>query len=72
MTRAARKRRAQPRRDNTPLIIAGVVVAVVAVALLVLLNINLSPTPSSPTLAAGKIWGQPNAPVTIEEYSDFQ
>ncbi len=67
-----RRTRAQPRRDNTTLIIAGVIAAVVVVVLLVLLNLNLSPRVSSPALAAGKTWGQANAPVTIEEFGDFQ
>jgi hypothetical protein len=73
MTRAvARKKRAQARRDNTTLIIAGVIVAVVVVALLLLLNLNLNTRPSGPTVAAGKVWGKADAPVTIEEFSDFQ
>jgi hypothetical protein len=73
MTRTVpRKRRAQQRRDNTTLIIAVVIVAAVVVVLLVMLNVNLSQTPSAPSVALGKTWGQPNAPVTIEEYSDFQ
>jgi hypothetical protein len=73
MTRAvARKKRARARRDNTTLIIAGVIGAVVIVALLVLLNVNLSSSPSTSAVAEGKIWGKANAAVTIDMWSDFQ
>lgn len=73
MTRAARRKRAQPRRDSTTLIFAGVIVAIVAVALLVLLNVNLGGRPSAqPVSAAGKTWGKAEAPVTIDMWSDFQ
>jgi hypothetical protein len=73
MTRAAaRKKREQTRRDNTTLIIAGMIVAIVVVVLLVLLNVNLSPAPVVPGGAAGKTWGNANAPVTIDMWSDFQ
>jgi hypothetical protein len=74
MTRAvAKKKRAQARRDNTTLIIAGVIVAVVVVALLLLLNLNLNTQPSGPAVnAVGKTWGKADAPVTIDMWSDFQ
>jgi hypothetical protein len=73
MTRAtARKKRTQAGRDNTTLIIAGVIVAIVVVVLLIFLNVNLSPAPSLPVGAAGKTWGNANAPVTIDMWSDFQ
>jgi hypothetical protein len=58
--------------NNSRLIIAGVIVAVVVVGALVLFNQNLpSPNPVS-TASATRDWGSPNAFVTIEEYSDFQ
>jgi uncharacterized membrane protein YkgB len=72
--KVARKPRARAQqRNNTTLIIAGGIVAVAVVGLLVLLNLNVNTHPSSaPVVAEGKTWGQAEAPVTIEEYSDFQ
>lgn len=68
-----RKKRTRQQRDNTPLIIVGVIGAVVVVALLVLLNVNLDTRGTiTATASAGKTWGQPNAPVTIDMWSDFQ
>lgn len=67
----SRKKRGQ--RDNKTLLIGGGIVAVVVVALLLLLNTNLNARPYTPPIAAaGKTWGNANAPVTIEEYFDFQ
>ncbi len=74
MTRATRKRQAQQaakRRDNTTLLIAGGIVAIVVVALLVFLNVS-QPHTSAPVNTQGRTWGDPNAKVTIDEWSDFQ
>ncbi len=72
--KVAPKKRTQPKKDNTMLIIGGGIVALVVVALLVLLNMNLDTHPAAPApqTAVGRTWGQANAPVTIDEYSDFQ
>jgi hypothetical protein len=70
--KTARRTRVHPKRDNTTLIIAGGIAAVVVVALLVWLSLSNTRTPTAPSVALGKTWGQANAPVTIEEYSDFQ
>ncbi len=71
--KVAPKKRAQAKQDNTTLIIAVGIVAVLVVALLVLLNINMGPPPPPPPQnAEGRTWGKPEAPVTIDEYSDFQ
>jgi hypothetical protein len=72
--KVAPKRRTQPKRNNTTLIIGVGVIALVVVALLVLLNMNLDTRTGNPApqTATGRTWGQANAPVTIDEYSDFQ
>ncbi len=71
------RKRARPRRRNyTPWIILGVMIAaVVIVGVLVSVNQNAQATPP----VAGQLdkcgkpeCGQANAPVTIEIYSDFQ
>ncbi len=71
--KAARKKRAQVKQDNTTLLIAGGIIAVVVVGLLLLLNMNLGARPVvQPTASEGKTWGKSTAPVTIDEWSDFQ
>ncbi len=72
--KVAPKKRAQAKQDNTTLIIAVGIVAVLVVALLVLLNINIGGDgrPPTPANATGRVWGKAEAPVTIDEYSDFQ
>jgi hypothetical protein len=73
MTRTVvRKRRAPARRDNTTVIIVLAIIAVVVAVLLIVLSLNIGAHPSTPSVAEGKTWGQANAPVTIEEYGDFQ
>ncbi len=76
MSRTAikKKRKAAPRRrDNTPLLIAGGVVAILVVAVLVWINVTASSAPPAPPVAAsGRTWGKASAPVTIDEYADFQ
>ncbi len=72
----ARPKGPPPRRMNyTPWIIGGLVVAAAVVALLVWANQPPPPaTPSSSYMAqcGQPTCGQANAPVTIDEYSDFQ
>ncbi len=72
--KVAPKRRAPPKQDNTMLIVGGGIVALVVVGLLILLNMNLDTRPpsQSPQNATGRTWGKADAPVTIDEYSDFQ
>ncbi len=71
--RVAPKKRAQPKQNNTMLIVGVGIVALVVVALLVLLNMNLDTKPVVQVEGtAGKTWGKANAPVTIDEWSDFQ
>ncbi len=67
-----KKTRRPAQRDNTPLIVGGVIAAVLVVAALVLVNIMFQAPPKPPEVSSGKVWGQANAPVTIEEFSDFQ
>ncbi len=69
---AARKKGRAPRRDNKPLLIGGAVVAVVFVAGLILISVFFSKPPAPPAVAAGRIWGKAEAPITIDEYADFQ
>ncbi len=72
--KVAPKRRVQSKQNNTMLIIGGGIVALVVVALLILLNMNLDTRTADPApkTAAGRTWGKVDAPVTIDEYSDFQ
>ncbi len=73
-TTTRRRRGAPPprKRDNTPLLIAGGVVAIVVVALLVFINVSQAPAASAPLNTSGRTWGNANAKVTIDEWSDFQ
>ncbi|MGB8643645.1 MAG: hypothetical protein WCF84_00270 [Anaerolineae bacterium] len=68
-----RKSRPAPRRDMTPLLIAGGVVAVLLVALVVSISV-MQPSPSAPTpsAVAGRTWGKTTAKATIDVWSDFQ
>ncbi len=73
--KTARKVRVQTRQNNTPLIVGGVVIAVIIVGLLILLNLNLGTTTQTlaiPEGSVGKTLGKPDAPVTIDEFADFQ
>lgn len=54
------------------MIIVGVIAAVVIVIGLILLNYVTSQSPSTPITVSSRDWGKPDAPVTIEEYGDFQ
>jgi protein-disulfide isomerase len=53
-------------------IIGGSIVAVALVAGLLFLNAKLSPRQLRPTVSTGRVWGQAQAPVSIEVFSDFQ
>jgi protein-disulfide isomerase len=67
-------RRKQPaaRHKRKLWIIGGSLVAVVLVGGLLFLNAKLSPRLSRPTVSTGRVWGQAQAPVSIEVFSDFQ
>ena len=72
-----RRRRAQAARSgggnsNTLIIVVGVI-AIVFVGGLVALQVMASMTPASPVaVAQGRKWGNDNAPVKVEIFSDFQ
>ncbi len=71
--KARQKKVVQKKRDNTTLFIIIGAAAVVVVLLLVLLNMNLNTRTIDPVISAtGKVWGKADAPVTIDEYADFQ
>ncbi len=68
-----RKPAPRPRRDNQTLLIGAGIVGVVVVALLIGVNVFAQANNASqPIKAEGRTWGDPNAPITIEEWSDFQ
>lgn len=70
----ARKRRAQQSSKSSYWIIGGVVAAALVVLGLVFVNLMSAPrTPIAPAkTSSGRVLGNPNAPVTIDMYSDFQ
>ncbi len=71
--KVVRKKYVKKKRDNTTLLIVGGIVAVVVVVLAIFISLNIETRPASTTtMASGKTWGSPNAPVTIDEWSDFQ
>ncbi|MGE5138393.1 MAG: hypothetical protein ACM3JD_02920 [Rudaea sp.] len=71
--KTVKRKGAPPRRDNQTLLIAAGVVGVVVVALLIAVNVFAQANnAAAPVQAEGRIWGNPNAPITIEEWSDFQ
>jgi protein-disulfide isomerase len=67
-----RKRQTRAHRTTTRWIAAGIVSALMVVGGLIWLNTRLAPTPSKPGVSAGRVWGQADAPVSIEVFSDFQ
>jgi len=69
---ASRQQRSRVRRKHVRWIIGGGIIAVVVVGGLIFLNANLSSRLSRPTMSTGRVWGQANAPVSIEVFSDFQ
>lgn len=63
----------KPQRDNQTLLIGAGVVGIAVVVLLIAINvISTSGNSGTQVNAAGRLWGNPNAPVAIEEWSDFQ
>ncbi len=72
--RPARRGRPVPRRDYTRWIIGGAIAAVVVVIALIALSANTPPPTASSALdkCGSPECGPANAPVTVEEYSDFQ
>lgn len=70
----ARKRRAQSSSNSSKWIIGGVIAGAVIVLGLIFVNLMAAPkTPAAPSkTSAGRVLGDPNAPVTIDVYSDFQ
>ncbi len=74
-TAATRRRKGAPpprQRDNTPLLIAGGAVAIIVVALLIFINVRQTGSTAAPINTSGRTWGNANAKVTIDEWSDFQ
>jgi protein-disulfide isomerase len=74
MTRTIAHKRRQARRTNTaPWVFLSMGAAVLLVVVLVVWNLaSGTPTSSAPALSDGRVWGQANAPVDIEVFSDFQ
>jgi len=71
------KRRSQRRRNTTVLIAVIVAVALIITALLIAQNNRpvgeiVTPEPKTYAQVNGQSIGDPNAPVRMEEYSDFQ
>ncbi len=73
MTKASSKRRRTQRRSNTWIwIVGGGIVALLLVALLIWANQPAPVVSASLDKCGHPECGQANAPVTVEEYSDFQ
>src|SRR5581483_11018234 len=74
MAKSAARRRAQKKSNSSYWIIGGVILAAVVVLGLVFINLTAAPrTPLAPAkTSAGRVLGNPDAPVTIDIYSDFQ
>jgi hypothetical protein len=74
-TRAARVMRQHvtpARNTNLGWIVGGSVAALVVVFALVWFWVRAAPPAAAPKVSAGRVWGEANAPVTIEIFSDFQ
>jgi protein-disulfide isomerase len=67
----SRKARARKKSSGSYWIIGGVVVAAVLMLALVWINLNAAPA-QPPKLSEGRTLGLASAPVTIDEYADFQ
>ncbi len=68
-----KKRNARPARRNNTLLIVGGILAVAVVALLIWINVGQAASaPPSVVDTAGRTWGKASAPVTIDEWGDFQ
>lgn len=65
-----RAQRAQKQRNNKLIVIGIIIGAVILVGLLILPNILPKPTIARPNVQ-GMAMGDPNAPVKIEQFSDF-
>lgn len=70
----SRASRARKKNNNATWIVGGVIAAAALVLILVFINLNATSTPTRPPAAAsaGRVLGQADAPVTIDEYADFQ
>jgi protein-disulfide isomerase len=68
----SRTQQTRARRNSARWIIGGIIGAVAVVVGLILLNVQLSSRASGPSVTVGRIWGQAQAPVSIEVFSDFQ
>ncbi len=64
----------QQKANSTKWIIGGIVVAVILVTALIVTNLTATRTVTTPPspINSGRVLGQANAPVTIDEYADFQ
>lgn len=72
MTKAvSRKARAQKKSYTAYWIIGGILVAAALMLALVWINLNAAPA-QPPALSEGRTLGLASAPVTIDEYADFQ
>ncbi len=72
-----RRQTQRPKRNVTPWLIGGGIIAVLVVALLISLNTGVNAGAgasgnSSLDTCGSQTCGQANAPVTIDIYSDFQ
>jgi hypothetical protein len=71
--RVMRQRATTPtRKSNVGWIVGGSVLAIVVVFALVWLSVNAATPAAAPKVSEGRVWGNVNAPVTIEIFSDFQ
>jgi protein-disulfide isomerase len=66
------KARPRARSNNTRVIIGILACAALAAGVLIWANNNAAAQPSTPITAQGNVWGQANAPVTIDWYGDLQ
>ncbi len=73
-TRTSQLESRRSRPNYLPWIIGGLVAAIIIVVALVIANQSPVPAPTNSVLAqCGQAsCGQANAPVTVDEYSDFQ
>ena len=69
----SRKRVVRRKSNNTRWMIVGALAALVIVATLVYVSSNsIAAPPPAPTNVTGEIWGNPKAPIVVEEYADLQ
>lgn len=73
MSKSSSRKRAQKKSNSMYWIVGGVAAAAVLILILVIVNLNTPRTQAVPAkTSAGRVLGDPNAPVTIDLYSDFQ